>query len=204
MDTEALYAPYRDERTRIFNERISNDSTYPFAGMRIPMLRKLAKDLDPDTIEIRFHEDVTLRGLAIASMKVPLAVKLEKLDKLLPLITAWDHTDVIASSLKPGKGEKDEALAYFLTLLKDERVFPRRLAIVYLMSHRKDDEDQDMLLSAITNSDSSEYYISMAVAWALSFFYIDDNERALPYFDKVTEQTRKRAWQKVRDSRRTK
>ena len=168
------------------------------------MLRKLAKDLDPDSVEIRFHEDVTLRGLAIASMKAPLAVKLEKLDELLPLITAWDHTDVIASSLKPGKGEKDEALAYFLTLLKDERIFPRRLAIVYLMSHRKDYEDQEMLLSAITNADSSEYYISMAVAWALSFFYIDDKERALPYFDRVSEQTRKRAWQKVRDSRRTK
>ena len=204
MDTEALYAPYRDERTRIFNERISNDPIYPFAGMRIPMLRKLAKDLDPDSIEIRFHEDVTLRGLAIASMKAPLAVKLEKLDELLPLITAWDHTDVIASSLKPGKGEKDEALTYFLQLLKDERIFPRRLAIVYLMSHRKDYEDQDMLLSSITDADSNEYYISMAVAWALSFFYIDDNERALPYFDKVSEQTRKRAWQKVRDSRRTK
>ena len=204
MDTEALYAPYRDERTRIFNERISNDPVYPFAGMRIPMLRKLAKGLDPDTIEIRFHEDVTLRGLAIASMKAPLAVKLEKLDKLLPLITAWDHTDVIASSLKPGKGEKDEALAYFLQLLKDERVFPCRLAIVYLMSHRKDYADQDMLLSSITDADNSEYYISMAVAWALSFFYIDSKERALPYFDKVTEQTRKRAWQKVHDSRRTK
>ena len=162
MDTEALYAPYRDERTRLFNELISNDPIYPFAGMRIPMLRKLAKDLDPDSIEIRFHEDVTLRGLAIASMKAPLAVKLEKLDELLPLITAWDHTDVIASSLKPGKGEKDEALTYFLQLLKDERIFPRRLAIVYLMSHRKDYEDQDMLLSSITDADSSEYCDSTA------------------------------------------
>ena len=100
--------------------------------------------------------------------------------------------------------EADHVDDRLLSCFKDERIFPRRLAIVYLMSHRKDYEDQDMLLSSITDADSSEYYISMAVAWALSFFYIDDNERALPYFDKVSEQTRKRAWQKVRDSRRTK
>lgn len=204
MDTDLLYAPYREERTRIFNEKISNDRIYPHAGVRIPVLRKLAKGLDPDDIDIKYHEDVILKGLAIANMKAPFSEKLGKLDELLPLLSAWDHTDVIASSLKPRKDEKDAALAYFSRLLEDERTFPRRLGIVYLMSHRKDYDDKESLLEAITEADSSEYYISMAVAWALSFFYIDDKESASPYFDKVSEQTRRRAWQKVRDSRRTK
>ena len=204
MDTEALYAPYKEERTRIFNERISNDQVYPHIGVRIPILRKLAKGISPDDIPIRYHEDVTLKGLAIAEMKAPLSEKLDKLDNLLPFLSAWDHTDVIASSFAPKKGERDEALSYFTELLKDARPFPRRLGIVYLMSHRKDYEDQEALLKAIAGADSAEYYISMAVAWALSFFYIDNKDRALPYFEKVSEQTRKRAWQKVRDSRRTK
>ena len=203
MDTKDLYAPYASEHTRVFNERISKDPVYPFAGVRIPVLRRLAKEAAPDEIMIRYHEDVILKGLAIISSRIPFTDKLKAIDDLIPYMTAWDHTDVIASSLKPGKGEKDEALDYFLTLLKDERVFPRRLAIVYLMSHRKDYEDQDMLLSSITDADSNEYYISMAVAWAFSFFIIDDPS-ARSFLPLLSEATRKRAEQKLRDSHRTK
>ena len=76
MDTDALYAPYKEERTRIFNERISNDQVYPHIGVRIPILRKLAKGISPDDIPIRYHEDVTLKGLAIAEMKAPLSENL--------------------------------------------------------------------------------------------------------------------------------
>ena len=90
MDTDLLYAPYREERTRIFNEKISNDRIYPHAGVRIPVLRKLAKGLDPDDIDIKYHEDVILKGLAIANMKAPFSEKLGKLDELLPLLSAWD------------------------------------------------------------------------------------------------------------------
>lgn len=204
MDTDALYAPYRNEKTKAFNEKITKDEVYPHAGVRIPVLRSLAKTIDPDEITIRFHEDVILKGLAIAAMKAPLKEKLSKLGSMLDALSAWDHADVIASSLKPRKAEREEALAYFLELLEDKRTFPRRLGIVYIMSHRKDYGNKEELLEAITKADSSEYYISMAVAWALSFFYIDDKDSALPYFEMVSEETRKRAWQKVRDSRRAK
>ena len=203
MDTDALYAPYREEKFRIFSERIANDSTYPFAGVRIPVLRKLAKGIDPDEVSIRYHEDVILKGLAIGGMKAPFSEKRKRLDALLPFLSAWDHTDVTASSFRCGKGEQAEAFSYFISLLDEERTFPRRLGIVYLMSHRKDHPDREAILSAIADADSSEYYISMAVAWALSFFYIDDKDMALPFFSKVSGQTERRAWQKVRDSRRT-
>ena len=139
MDTDALYAPYRNEKTKAFNEKITKDEVYPQAGVRIPVLRSLAKTIsNPDEITIRYHEDVILKGLAIAAMKAPLKEKLSKLGSMLDALSAWDHADVIASSLKPRKAEREEALAYFLKLLEDKRTFPRRLGIVYLMSHRKD------------------------------------------------------------------
>ena len=202
MDTKDLYAPYASEHTRVFNERISKDPVYPFAGVRIPVLRRLAKEAAPDEIMIRYHEDVILKGLAIISSRIPFPDKLKAIDDLIPYMTAWDHTDVIASSLKPGKKDREEAERYFLSLLKDKRTFARRLGIVFLMSRRKDYE-RERLLEAICAADSDEYYVSMAVAWALSFFYIDDRESAEPWFVKVSEATRRRAWQKVRDSRRT-
>lgn len=64
------------------------------------------------------------------------------------------------------------------------------------MSNRKR-YDRKVLLDAITAADSDDYYISMAVAWALSFFYIDDKSTE-EYFDKVSEATRKRTKQKIK------
>ena len=109
MDTKDLYAPYASEHIRAFNEKISKDPVYPFAGIRVPMLRRLAKEVDPEDITIRYHEDVTLKGLAIISSRIPFTDKLNAIDALIPYMTTWDHTDVIASSLKPGRKDKEIA-----------------------------------------------------------------------------------------------
>ena len=201
MDTETLYAPYANEKTRIFNERISKDDRYPYAGVTIPVLRRLARNLDPESIDIRYHEDVILKGLAIIGSSLPVEWKLERLDALLPFLSSWDHTDVIASSMKVRGEEKEKALQYFASLAESPCIFTRRLGIVFLLSHRKD-YDSGKLLGIITKADSDDYYVSMAVAWALSFFYIDDKENAAPWFSRVSEKTRKRAWQKVHESKR--
>lgn len=199
MDTDSLYTPYKDEKYRLFFERISKDKRYPFAGIRIPILRKLAKGLDPDSIAIHYHEDVILRALAISSMKTTFEEKKVHIEKLLPYLSSWDHADVFSSALKVK--EKDAAKEYFSALTKDERTFCKRLGIVFLLEHRNDYEDKNELLSTIVNADSAEYYISMAVAWALSLFYIEDKSSEV-FFSRVSEATRKRAEQKIRDSRR--
>ena len=200
MDTDALYEGLASESYRAFSEKISKDTCYPVKGVRIPDLRKLAKTIGDASFPIKYHEDAILRGLQIGGWKKPFQEKAAALEDLFPYMTAWDHSDAAASSLNIRKGEENEALGYFLPLLEDNRVFVRRTAIVFLMSHRKL-YDRKMLLDAITASDSDDYYISMAVAWALSFFYIDD-ESTEEYFGKVSEATRKRTLQKIKDSRR--
>ena len=121
----------------------------------------------------------------------------------LEYLQTWDEVDTLAASIKPKKAELDEVYAFFFSLLEDERTMPRRLGIVALMSLRKLYPDKRTeLLDAIAAADSEEYYISMAVAWALSSFYIDDRTTEA-WFDKISPETRKRAEQKIRDSRRS-
>ena len=200
MDTDKLYEGLASESYKAFSEKLSKDDRYPVKGVRIPDLRKTAKTIDDTSFPIKYHEDVILKGLVIAERKVPFTEKTEELDALLPYLSAWDHTDVIASSIRIKKGDAEPALIYFMKLLKDERVFPRRLAIIFLMSHRKL-YDRDVILSAIASADNPEYYVSMAVAWALSVFYIDDRSTE-SCFSLVSEETRRRTMQKIRDSRR--
>ena len=129
--------------------------------------------------------------------------KIQELKKLLPYLSAWDQTDIIITVFKIKKKNKDVYLQFFTSLLEDERTFPKRLGIVWLMSNRKE-LDRDETLEKIINADDEDvYYISLAVAWAFSFFYIDDPEIKI-LLDRLSPKTRKLAERKIRESRRSK
>lgn len=199
MVTDALYAPYADEKYRVFASSLSPTDTLERKGVRIPVLRKLAAAVNPDDIEIRYHEDVILKGLAIGEEKTPPEEKLNKLTLLLPFLSSWDQTDTIASAFKPGKNERDTYYSYFTSLLESRAVFPKRLGIVWLMTRRKLFDRKAVTDAIIKADDEDEYYISMAVAWALSALIIDERT-LMPRLDEVSTVTKKRTEQKLRDS----
>ena len=202
MDTEALYSPYADDKYRVFAEKCTKVIDRPFIGVRLPVLRKLATEIRDIDFTVVYHEDVLLRGFWIASRKLPFSEKILLIRDHLEYLSTWDEVDTLAASIKLKRTEIDEAYAFFISLLDDERTMPRRLGIVSLMTHRSlFAEKRCKVLDAIAASDSDEYYISMAVAWALSFFYIDDRSTEA-WFDRLSEATLRRTWQKIRDSRR--
>ncbi len=201
MVTDTLYFPYEDEKYRLFALSLSPTDTLPRKGIRIPVLRKLAKTIPPDDIEIKYHEDVILKGLAIGGEKTGAEEKLDKLTRLLPYLSSWDQTDTIVSAFRAEEEERDDYYRYFSSLLERKEVFPKRLGIVWLMTNRKLYGQKEVTDSIINADDEGEYYISMAVAWALSFLIIDDRE-VLSRLDEISGITRKRTMQKLRDSYR--
>lgn len=203
MVTDSLYKDYADKKYLEFSKKLSPTDTLPRAGVSITDLRKIAKSVSFDDIEIKYHEDVILKGISLGYEKIPFEDKIPKLNDLLPFLSSWDQTDTIQSSFKPNKSNRDMMWRYFKGLLSHKDIFPRRLGIVWLMSNRKTIDWQDALDNIIAADSEDEYYIMMAVAWALSFFYID-NPSILPVFDSVSETTRKKTKQKIRESRRYK
>ena len=202
MVTDELYSPYVDEKYSAFSSRLTKNHDLPYKGVRIPILRKIAKELESFPYELKWHEDVLLKGFYIASRKVPFSEKKALIAEHLPDLATWDEVDTLASSIKPAKADLNEAYDFFFSLLSEERTMPRRLGIVALMSLRKlYPEKREEILDATATADSSEYYISMAVAWSLSFFYIDDKSTEI-WINRVSSETQKRTWQKIRDSRR--
>ena len=107
MVTDSLYAPYVDEKYRDFTSRLSTSDTLPRLGIRVPILRKLAKEIDWKEYEIKWHEDVMLIGLAIGGSKLSPEEKVEELKGLLPYLSAWDQTDIILTVFKIKKKNKD-------------------------------------------------------------------------------------------------
>ena len=136
MDTENLYKPYIDTAYRDFSMKLTKNIDRPYIGVRLPILRKLAKEIGDIDFPVVYHEDVLLRGFIIAKKKIPIEEKLHLLDTQLDLLSTWDETDTLASSLKFGKKEIDKAYEYFCALLSDERIYVRRIAVVWIMSNR--------------------------------------------------------------------
>lgn len=201
MVTDSLYEPYIDEKYKKFASSLSVTDTMPRKGIRIPLLRKLSKEIDEEKIEIKYHEDVILKGLAIGYSRKTPEDKIEALSSLLPYLSSWDQTDTIASGFKVNEDTIDEYYRFFSSLLKRKEVFIKRLAIVWLMSNRRSFKREKTLELILSSDDEKEYYISMAVAWAFSLFVIDNN-RELEKISSLSPTTQLRAKQKLRDSRR--
>ena len=117
MDTEKLYGPYIDDGYRTFSERLTRIHDRPYLGVRLPVLKRLAAGLDSIDFPVAYHEDVLLRGFWIARQKLPFAERRKLLEDHLQYLMTWDEADTLAAALRIGKGEKDEAYAFFSSLL---------------------------------------------------------------------------------------
>lgn len=202
LDTEALYSPYADDKYRVFAEKCTKVIDRPFIGVRLPVLRKLATEIRDIDFTVVYHEDVLLRGFWIGNKKLPFKSLIPLINEHLKYLETWDETDAFASALKIRKNDSDTAYEYFMSLLGRERIMERRLGIVSLMKNRKLFADKkSKILEAITASDSDEYYISMAVAWALTSFIMDDRDNEA-WLEKLSDATRQKTKQKIRDSER--
>ncbi len=199
MVTDAIYEPFVDEEYKAFASHLSPTDTLERKGIRIPQLRKLARSIKADDIEIKYHEDVILKGLAIGGEKTDADEKLRKLTLLLPFLSSWDQTDTIISAFKPVKSETEVFYSFFSSLLESSEVFPKRLGIVWLMTNRKLFDINAVTDLIISADDEDEYYISMAVAWALATLITDDRT-LLSRLNEASGATKRRTEQKLRDS----
>ena len=141
-----------------------------------------------------------LRGFWIGRQKLPFNEKLKLIDDHIQYLETWDEVDCFASEIKPKPTEKDAAYSYFMNLIRSSNTMTRRLGIIFMMKQRKAYPDKtEEIIEAITDADNDEYYVSMAVAWALTTFYMNDNSID-EWFNRISQETLKRTQQKIRDS----
>ena len=96
MDTETLYKPYIDTAYRDFSMKLTKNIDRPYIGVRLPVLRKLAKEIEDIDFSVVYHEDVLLRGFWIGRQKLPFNEKLKLIDNQIQYIETWHEVDWFA------------------------------------------------------------------------------------------------------------
>ena len=200
-----------NESYAAFNQRIVN-TKMPVIGVRVPDLRRLARELAPDmsaadiskllTVQNKSFDYVLLCGLLITHARLDDQTAIDLTKQYLPHVDSWAHIDIFVEKKRRFAGEIWWDFA--LECLQNEAEFTVRYGIVSLMTNFLDEVHIDRVFAALRGIKHDGYYVKMALAWlyataAVNFFELTLAELENGHID---AWTRNKAYQKMRESRR--
>lgn len=176
-------------------------------GVRIPLLRKLAKEIYGTKsandflkeLPHEFYEENNLHAFVLEQIK-DFDMAIEETERFLPYIDNWATCD----SFNPKIFRKypDELLIKIFEWLKSDKVYTVRFAIKLLMNYFLDERFDKSYLAAVADLKSEEYYVQMMQAWYFATALAKQYSSALEYVQKgrLSEFVRKKAIQKACES----
>lgn len=181
-------------------------------GVRIPLLRKLAKEIAQkdgrrefvETTDTTYYEEVMLQGLVIGIAKMPIEERIKYLRMFVPRIDNWAVCDIFCGELKPAVRKNKETVWLFIQpYLLSAKEYKIRYGVVMLF-HFIDEEHIDFILHYCDSFRHDGYYARMGIAWLLSICYIKFPEKTLAYLkeSQLDKWTYNKSLQKITESLR--
>ena len=197
--------PYRDFSIKL-NPTVSPETVI---GVRIPALRKLAKELKGAQIANEFlallphayFEEYLLHIFLIGYLK-DFDEGLSEVERLLPYLNSWALTDSIR--IKAFDRDPERLLPHIKRWLKDDHPYTVRCGILFLMNGFLGDRFNPEYLEMVSSVKSEEYYVNMMIAWYFATALAKQYESALPYLEerKLADWVHNKAIQKSVESYR--
>lgn len=182
-------------------------------GLRIPQQRTIAKRIAKSDIvtylrtkqdaQDIYFEEVMIEALVVGQIK-DIDLALEYATHFIPKIHNWAHNDSFCSDFKIAKKHQAEVWDFIQPYLQSANAYDIRVAVVIMLFHFINEEYIDQhfaIYDAITHED---YYVKMAVAWAISMCFVKFPEKTMPYLknNQLDDDTYNKALQKIRESLR--
>lgn len=201
---EELFANMDLEYKQFLARNVPNINPNRIIGVRIPVLRKIARKITDNSFDWEYFEECMLHGLYIGYSRLSYDEKLNFLDEFVPKIDNWAVCDSVCSTLKFIDKNKASFLEYLKKYMFSENEYEKRFAIVVLMDYYITDEYADFVTDYLKNIKSDFYYVNMAAAWALSFVFIKYPNKVMPLLEKsvLSDEINNMTVSKIRDSLR--
>ena len=158
-------------------------------------------------------EEILLQGMVIGSLKAADETKLAEIfdyiKRYVPKIANWSTCDSFCASLKITKQYPEQMWDFLQEYLSSGQEFAIRFGIVMIINYYINEEYFDRLFPIFTaiGMRHHEYYVEMALAWAISICYVHmptetecylKNMRGKP--EVLSDFTYRMALQKIVDS----
>lgn len=199
-----------DEKYKKFHSGLCPNNNN-ILGVRIPKLRKIAKDISKgdwrkflEENKNEYYEETMLEGFVIGYSKMELEERFKLLYKFIPKIDNWAVCDCSCSTLKFVQKNKKEMWEFIKTYLKSSKEFELRFAIIIILDYYLTDEYIDEVFNIFDKVKKEDYYVKMAIAWTLQVTYVKYKEKTIKYLENnnLDDFTYNKAIQKMIESYR--
>lgn len=165
-----------DEKYRDFSLTLTNNSALPMIGVRLPVLRSMAKDICRSKNQYEFLDQCDfssieislLYGYVLGNIKDDIDVCLEYFKKGAAHVDNWCTCDTLSQSFKQAKKYRTEVWQQLLEFICSGKTYYMRIAVVTMMSHFMTDEYIDRILSIVSDAKNDDYYYKMGAAWTVA------------------------------------
>ena len=149
-------------------------------GVRLPLLRKLAKEIVKENKFKRFlsekkhkyMEEYMLKGMLIGFLKEPVGEIINYIRLFVSQIDNWAVCDSFCNSLKFTKNNLEKVWDFLQPYSESSSEYEIRFAYVMLLNYYLIDEYIDKVLCLVDKFKDDRYYAKMSVAWLVSMCYI--------------------------------
>ena len=151
---------------------IPNVDEKTFIGVRLPVLKKYAKDLSKEDIEEFltslphiYHEENILHAFIISNIK-DYDEFISYVDKFLPFVSNWSVCDTICN--KNLNKYKDRLINDVYKWLKSKELYRVRYAVKCLMNYFLNEDFRPEHIDKVLEVKLDDYYVRMMIAWYLA------------------------------------
>ena len=182
-------------------------------GVRVPILRNYAKKLAKEyeikalleNIDNEYYEEIMLQGMLIGLEKdKDIQNILEDIERFVPKIDNWAVCDVFCAGLKITKKHLQEMWDFLQKYVTSDKEFEIRFGVVMILDYYITEDYLERIFAIFDSIKSNQYYVQMAVAWAISICLIKFYDKTINYLktSQIDRFTYNKALQKAIESYR--
>ena len=172
-DIQKYLLSQADQKYRDFTlPLIPNVDEKTFIGVRLPIIKKYAKDLDVksreeflNSLPHQYHEENILHACILSSIK-DYDEFIKYVDVFLPYVTNWSVCDTICN--KNLTKYKDRLIKDVYRWLKSNEIYRVRYAVKCLMNYYLNEDFREEHLEKVEQVKLEDYYVRMMIAWYLA------------------------------------
>ena len=210
MKAQELLFQLQDKSYRDFQSKlIPTIPVETIIGVRIPAIRKLAKEYgkDPESVEFlkqlphTYYDENILHALLVAEIK-DYEVCVKEVEHFLPYVDNWAVCDIF--SPKVFRKNKDKLIDKIREWTASGQPYTCRFGMEMLMTHFLDEDFRVEYLEIPAEVHSEEYYVNMMIAWFYATALAKQWDAAVGYIEKkcLDPWTHNKTIQKARESYR--
>jgi len=197
-----------DETYKAFISKLVPGITH-IIGVRSPKLGKYARELAKGdfrallrNIQSKYYEERLIEALVIGKAKMEFLERLSYAEAFIPKIDNWAVCDTFCSALQVPEAEKPLFWEFIQRYLMSTAEYDIRFGVVSIICNFMSSEYIDASFRAFDQIKHDGYYVKMAIAWAVSIFFIKFPDATMAYLkdNHLDKATYNKALQKIVES----